>query len=245
MHTTIATVSILLQLNFPGACENRDVLHGRASGRSTNSSTCVSSYHLLQAHGKAVARYRSLVNSGEILKGEIAFKNDDSVQLPKNPDNPEDVRASERHTAFFIGIFSQPVYGDGNWPDAVRSTVPKKFLPDLTDQDKASIKGSADFCKFLPPFSIFARHRHHRLTACNLPLYFYLVAIDGYRTNIASVSLALWKYYAPATHTLCLPSLMICLQAPPNGIDACIKNITDPNWPACQDNSNIGQVQQL
>lgn len=144
------------------------------------------SYNLLKAHGLAVQTYRNLVSNGTIAAGEIAFKNDDSVQLPKDPDNPEDVRAAARHLAFYIGIFSEPVYGNGTWPEEVRSTISTDLLPDLTSEDMALIKGSADF-----------------------------YAIDGYRTNIAS--------------------------APANGIDACIANASDPNWPACQDGSAAGQ----
>lgn len=148
------------------------------------------SYHLLQAHGAAVGAYRGMIKNQTIKAGEIAFKNDDSYQLPQNPDSAADVEAANRHFQFYIGIFSQPVYGDGNWPTVVRQTIPTKFLPDLTDSDKALIKGSADF-----------------------------YAIDGYRTNIAA--------------------------AAPNGINACLANISDPNWPVCQDNSNTGQYSTL
>lgn len=43
------------------------------------------------------------------------------------------------------GIFSQPIYGDGNYPQRVLDTIPASILPRLTAEDKALIKGSADF----------------------------------------------------------------------------------------------------
>lgn len=43
------------------------------------------------------------------------------------------------------GIFSQPIYGDGDYPQNVLDTIPASILPRLTAEDKALIKGSADF----------------------------------------------------------------------------------------------------
>nr|BCO16661.1 beta-glycosidase [Sterigmatomyces elviae] len=147
-------------------------------------------YNILKAHGRAVQEYRALVNSGKIKKGEVAIKNDDSYPVPVNPDSEADVEAAKRHFDFYIGIFSQPIYGDGKFPDTVRNTISTEFLPYLTDDEKAMIKGSGDF-----------------------------FAIDAYRTNLA--------------------------RAAPNGIQACVANISDPNWPVCQDNSPEGQYQTM
>lgn len=81
----------------------------------------------------------------------IALKNDDSKPLPQNPDNPQDVEVAERHFQFYIGIFSEPIYGSGDYPQIVLDTVPASILPRLTQEDKALIKGSADFVSFLFP----------------------------------------------------------------------------------------------
>jgi len=95
-------------------------------------------YNLLKAHGQAVKTYRGLVKSG-------AIKNDDSYPLPQNPDDQDDVEVARRHFDFYIGIFSQPIYGDGDYPKNVLDTIPASILPRLTAEDKALIKGSADF----------------------------------------------------------------------------------------------------
>jgi len=73
------------------------------------------------------------------------LKNDDSYPLPQNPDDADDVEVARRHFDFYIGIFSQPIYGDGNYPQRVLDTIPASILPRLTAEDKALIKGSADF----------------------------------------------------------------------------------------------------
>lgn len=99
------------------------------------------------------------MKEGSIKAGEIAFKNDDSYQLPQDPgmyalsyvlhaltshthspDSDEDKRAAKRHFDFYIGIFSQPVYGDGNYPQTVRETISERLLPELTAAEKEQIK---------------------------------------------------------------------------------------------------------
>lgn len=89
------------------------------------------SYNLLKAHGAAVKEYRDLVNNGKIKKGEIAIKNDDSYPLPGDPDSEADQEAAKRHFDFHIGIFSQPIYGDGYFPKSVRDTMPTEFVSAL------------------------------------------------------------------------------------------------------------------
>ncbi|KIJ57308.1 glycoside hydrolase family 1 protein [Sphaerobolus stellatus SS14] len=140
--------------------------------------TCT--YQLLKAHATAYRLYKSLADQGSIAKGEIALKHDGSRPVPFNPNNPEDREAVERQADMYIGIFSQPIYGNGNYPERVLKTIPPSILPRFTKDDRKLIKGSADF-----------------------------YAIDAYATQVA--------------------------KAPPGGIDACARNISDPNWPICRD----------
>ncbi|GJJ11077.1 hypothetical protein Clacol_005308 [Clathrus columnatus] len=135
---------------------------------------------LLKAHATAVQRYRSLKEQGVIADGQIALKHDGSRPVPFDPNSLSDNELVERHSDLYIGIFSQPIYGNGNYPDRVLDAIPSNILPRLTPEDQALIKGSADF-----------------------------YAIDAYTTQVA--------------------------KTPPNGIEACAKNISDPNWPICQD----------
>lgn len=82
-----ATVRCLLR-TIRSECYNRPislvcVLCTRVTQLSNSHSG--STYNLLRAHGAAVGRYRALVKEGSIKAGEIAFKNDDSYQLPQDP----------------------------------------------------------------------------------------------------------------------------------------------------------------
>ncbi|WVW84118.1 hypothetical protein I302_106147 [Kwoniella bestiolae CBS 10118] len=133
--------------------------------------TC--SYHLTLAHAKTVQRFRELN-----IQGQIAFKSDNFVGVPWREGNEDDIRAVERHGAYQIGIFAEPIYNTGDWPQLIKDDLPPEILPRFSDEQKALIKGTADF-----------------------------FAIDGYRVGYVT--------------------------APPAGFEACIANISDPLWPAC------------
>ncbi|KAK4704849.1 hypothetical protein P7C70_g1359, partial [Phenoliferia sp. Uapishka_3] len=138
-------------------------------------------YNILKAHGKVVSLYRELVASGDIASGVIGLKNDDNYPVPARP-GTDDEESAERHGDFRIGIFAQPIYGDGDYPTSVKDTL-GTMLPALSADDKELIKGSADF-----------------------------FALDGYRTDISRAAL--------------------------NGIATCAKNLSDPNWPVCEESAN-------
>ncbi|KAI3621240.1 glycoside hydrolase family 1 protein [Moniliophthora roreri] len=98
------------------------------------------SYNLLKAHAGAVKAFREMN-----ITGEIAFKNDDYVGTPWRTNSTEDTEAVERHAAFQIGIFSDPVYRTGDWPKILTDTLPESYLPRFTEEEKQDIHGSADF----------------------------------------------------------------------------------------------------
>ncbi|WVQ99492.1 hypothetical protein IAU59_006627 [Kwoniella sp. CBS 9459] len=100
--------------------------------------TC--SYHLTLAHAKAVQRFRELN-----IQGEIAFKSDNFIGVPWREGNQDDQRAVDRHEAYQIGIFAEPIYNSGDWPQLIKDDLPPEILPRFTDEQKAMIKGTADF----------------------------------------------------------------------------------------------------
>ncbi|KAG7440794.1 glycoside hydrolase [Guyanagaster necrorhizus] len=111
-----------------------------APGVNSSSAPYQCTYNLLKAHAGAVKAFRAMN-----ISGEIAFKNDDFIGTPWRSNSSEDALAVERHAAFQIGIFSNPVYTTGDWPDIVKDTLPAEYLPRFTDQEKSDILGSADF----------------------------------------------------------------------------------------------------
>ncbi|WWD17113.1 hypothetical protein CI109_101550 [Kwoniella shandongensis] len=101
--------------------------------------TC--SYHLTLAHAKTVRRFRELN-----IQGEIAFKSDNFVGVPwRGYDNKEDLYAVERHAAYQIGVFAEPIYVSGDWPEILKNDLPPEILPRFSDEQKELIKGTADF----------------------------------------------------------------------------------------------------
>ncbi|WWC61993.1 uncharacterized protein I303_104580 [Kwoniella dejecticola CBS 10117] len=100
--------------------------------------TC--SYHLTLAHAKAVQRFRELN-----IQGQIAFKSDNFVGVPWREGNAGDQRAVGRHGAYQIGIFAEPIYNTGDWPQILKDDLPPEILPRFTEEQQAMIKGTADF----------------------------------------------------------------------------------------------------
>jgi beta-glucosidase len=107
-----------------------------------NSSTApyICSNNVLKAHAAAVKAFREMK-----IEGEIAFKNDDFVGIPWRANNTDDIAAVERHAAFRIGAFSNPVYTTGDWPTIMTDTLDPSYLPRFTAQEKQDLLGSADF----------------------------------------------------------------------------------------------------
>jgi beta-glucosidase len=88
------------------------------------------------------------------IQGEIALKNDDftyglglvleEVELiilrhrgiPWRSNTSDDALAVERHAAFRIGVFSNPLYTTGDWPEIMTDTLSPAYLPRFTEQEK-------------------------------------------------------------------------------------------------------------
>lgn len=111
-----------------------------AAGVNTSTAPFHCAYYLLKAHAGAVKAFRAMN-----ISGEIALKNDDFVGTPWRANNTDDAEAVERHAAFQIGIFSDPLYTTGDWPQIMKDTLPEEYLPRFTDEEKADLLGSADF----------------------------------------------------------------------------------------------------
>ena len=54
----------------------------------------------------------------------------------------DDAEAIERSAAFHIGMFSEPVYVSGDWPELMKETLNETMLPRFTEDEKKLIKGA-------------------------------------------------------------------------------------------------------
>ncbi len=110
-----------------------------APGRVSDSEPYLAGHHLLVAHAKAVALFRSEFSHQE---GKIGITNNCDWREPKT-DSPADKEAAERALQFFLGWFADPVYF-GDYPDVMKSRLGER-LPEFTNEEKELLKGSSDF----------------------------------------------------------------------------------------------------
>jgi beta-glucosidase/6-phospho-beta-glucosidase/beta-galactosidase len=98
----------------------------------------VCGHNVLLAHGKTYRLARSLG-----INGTITFKNNGGFKIPLT-NSSEDALATQRAWDFNEGWFANPIYIDGDYPQNLKDYV-SGFLPEFTEEQKAEIKGSADF----------------------------------------------------------------------------------------------------
>ncbi|KAJ7613021.1 glycoside hydrolase superfamily [Roridomyces roridus] len=178
----------------------------------------ICSYHVLKAHAGAVKAFREMK-----IQGEISLKNDDFTGIPWRSNTTEDALAVERHAAFHIGVFSDPLYTTGDWPTIMTDTLPPSYLPRFTEQEKQDNLGSADF------FAIDS-YRESWIAAPD----------DGLAACVGNMSHPLW----PECHSVVLfdsnagwaagispdPLSETWLQATPNTLRSYLKDL-QTRWP--------------
>ncbi|PBK66031.1 glycoside hydrolase [Armillaria solidipes] len=126
---------------------------------STASYQCA--YNLLKAHAGAVKAFREMN-----ITGEIALKSNDYIGTPWRSNSTEDALAVERHAAFQLGLFANPIYTTGDWPDIVKETLPAEYLPRFTDEEKSDLLGSADFFAIDAYHSLWVKAPDEGIDAC-------------------------------------------------------------------------------
>ncbi|KIK57390.1 glycoside hydrolase family 1 protein [Collybiopsis luxurians FD-317 M1] len=119
------------------------------------------SYNLLKAHAGAVKAFREMK-----ITGEIAFKSDDYIGIPWRANNTDDAAAVERHAAFQIGVFADPVFTTGDWPQILKDTLSPEYLPRLTKEEQKDILGTADFFAIDSYRTYYVRAPDDGLAAC-------------------------------------------------------------------------------
>ena len=77
------------------------------------------------------------------LTGPISFKTNGGYKIPLT-NSSEDALAVQRAWDFNEGWFANPVFIDGDYPKYLKEYT-STFLRNFTDEEKAAIKGTADF----------------------------------------------------------------------------------------------------
>ncbi|CAN6672625.1 hypothetical protein TRVA0_046S01046 [Trichomonascus vanleenenianus] len=100
---------------------------------------CVHNFHL--AHAKAVEVFRE--KFGRDNDYTISYKNAFASVRPLT-ESAEDRQAAERYLAFAQGWFTDPIYLNGEYPEAVWEAFGDKGLREFTEEEKKLIIDSAD-----------------------------------------------------------------------------------------------------
>lgn len=101
----------------------------------------IAGHNILNAHAAAVDIYRQKYQHKQ--KGMVGITNNLDWREPKT-DTEEDIAAAERAVLFQLGWFSEPIFGNGDYPTEMRAIL-GDVLPSFTDEEKRLLKGSADF----------------------------------------------------------------------------------------------------
>jgi beta-glucosidase len=118
-------------------------LGNHAPGRCENPGTEVylTSHHLLLAHAKAYRLYESKYKKKQ--KGACGITLNSEWWDPVTS-HPEDVQGALRAMDYTLGIYADPIWGDGDYPKTLRDTCGSR-LPRFSEEEKAELMGSSDF----------------------------------------------------------------------------------------------------
>lgn len=109
-------------------------------------------HHQIRAHARAYRLYEAEFKESQ--GGQCGITLNVNWAEPKDPNNSEDLEASDRATDFMLGWFAHPIYVNGRYPPRMREKVDAKSqaqgfnvsrLPDFTEEESAMIAGSFDF----------------------------------------------------------------------------------------------------
>ncbi|XP_075037503.1 lactase/phlorizin hydrolase-like [Mixophyes fleayi] len=108
-------------------------------------------HNLLKVHARVYHTYDDKYRGSQ--DGVISVSLSTNWVEPKDHNEPRDVDAADRYLQFTLGWFAHPIFKNGDYPEAMKWQVANKSelqglkfsrLPAFTDQEKASIQGTAD-----------------------------------------------------------------------------------------------------
>lgn len=108
-------------------------------------------YTILKAHAEAYHLYHNEFNTDK--QGKVGFTMDNFWYEPGST-STADEQAVERVFEFYLGVFANPIYGTGDFPQIVKDIVSNRSLlqgfetsrlPTFTSEEVERIKGTADF----------------------------------------------------------------------------------------------------
>ncbi|XP_055981573.1 beta-klotho [Sorex fumeus] len=140
-----------------------------AYGGRAGNATYLAAHHLLLAHARAWRLYDAHFRGAQ--RGALALALHADWAEPADPYAPSHARAAERFLQFELAWFADPLFGDGDYPRALREHLAERRrqglssaeLPAFSDAERRLVRGAADFCAlnhFTTRFVMHARPRH-------------------------------------------------------------------------------------
>ncbi|KAG8510332.1 Cytosolic beta-glucosidase [Galemys pyrenaicus] len=126
----------------------------------------LAAHNMIKAHARSWHSYNSLFRKEQ--KGMVSISFFSGWPEPADPNSLSDQEAAKRALAFQLDFFAKPIFGDGDYPEVVKSqiaSVSKKQgylssrLPEFTEEEKRMIKGTADFFAVQYYTSRLVKHR--------------------------------------------------------------------------------------
>ncbi|CAH1230913.1 LCT [Branchiostoma lanceolatum] len=102
-----------------------------------------------RAHTKAWHTYDTTFR--HLQGGKVGITLNLLWKEPRDPDLPADVEATDRALQIYSRWFAQPIFGNGEYPPVIQQTLRRLRSVmqleglEFSDEDKSSIRGSADF----------------------------------------------------------------------------------------------------
>ncbi|KAK6189992.1 hypothetical protein SNE40_001948 [Patella caerulea] len=112
----------------------------------------ITAHNMIRSHAKAYHIYDKEFRSKQ--NGKIGITLNFGFPIAKDPSDPYDIEAEDRARQFFHGWFAKPIFLDGDYPEVMKIQIAKKSkaiglaksrLPEFTEEEKKSIRGTADF----------------------------------------------------------------------------------------------------
>jgi beta-glucosidase len=187
-------------LNEPDVFVKMGYRYGiHAPGRSSDRSRCaegdsdkepfIAAKNALLSHAHAVKLYREKYKPHQHGKIGATFNVD---WMEPYTDSAEDVAAAQRRLEFFLGWYADPVFL-GDYPQVMKDRVP--HLPLFTDEEKALLKGSADYFSYNHYSAGLIQHNP------NAPANDYEACITHYKypdgRPIGPATQSVWLYDTP------------------------------------------------
>uniref|UniRef100_A0A452H608 Lactase n=1 Tax=Gopherus agassizii TaxID=38772 RepID=A0A452H608_9SAUR len=125
-------------------------------------------HNLIKAHAEVWHLYNETYHPKQ--GGLISITINSDWAEPRNPNKQEDIDAARRYVQFYGGWFARPIFKNGDYNEVMKTRIWERSLaqglstsrlPEFTESEQQSIKGTFDFFGFNHYTTILAYNLNH------------------------------------------------------------------------------------